>query len=111
MSKLILWQGLMGLLLLLPILSSSIWLLDWLERIASKLVFELTVCFGTNIVFLCFQGCTVDWYKGKNVTVKTIKKKQKHKSRGSVRTVTRTVQNDSFFNFFNPPLCELLFNA
>jgi hypothetical protein len=37
------------------------------------------------------------------VTVKTIKKKQKHRSRGSVRTVTKTVQNDSFFNFFSPP--------
>lgn len=49
------------------------------------------------------QGCTVDWKKGKNVTVKTIKKKQKHKSKGSVRTVSKTVQNDSFFNFFNPP--------
>jgi len=49
------------------------------------------------------KGCTIDWCKGKNVTVKTIKKKQKHKSRGSVRTVTKTVQNDSFFNFFNPP--------
>lgn len=49
------------------------------------------------------KGCTIDWKKGKNVTVKTIKKKQKHKSRGSVRTITKTVQNDSFFNFFNPP--------
>jgi len=49
------------------------------------------------------KGCTIDWKKGKNVTVKTIKKKQKHKARGAVRTVTKTVQNDSFFNFFNPP--------
>ncbi|MCL4141339.1 UNVERIFIED_CONTAM: hypothetical protein GTU68_042690, partial [Idotea baltica] len=48
------------------------------------------------------KGCTIDWKKGKNVTVKTIKKKQKHKSRGSVRTITKTVQNDSFFNFFSP---------
>lgn len=54
-------------------------------------------------IYKC-KGCTIDWCKGKNVTVKTIKKKQKHKSRGSFRTVTRTVQNDSFFNFFNPPL-------
>ncbi|XP_067119180.1 nucleosome assembly protein 1-like 1-B isoform X2 [Centruroides vittatus] len=53
-------------------------------------------------IYKC-KGCTIDWKKGKNVTVKTIKKKQKHKSRGSVRTVTKTVQNDSFFNFFNPP--------
>uniref|UniRef100_A0A3P8WPB2 Nucleosome assembly protein 1-like 1 n=1 Tax=Cynoglossus semilaevis TaxID=244447 RepID=A0A3P8WPB2_CYNSE len=38
-----------------------------------------------------------------NVTLKTIKKKQKHKGRGMVRTVTKTVPNDSFFNFFAPP--------
>uniref|UniRef100_A0A5F8H4E8 Nucleosome assembly protein 1 like 1 n=1 Tax=Monodelphis domestica TaxID=13616 RepID=A0A5F8H4E8_MONDO len=48
-------------------------------------------------------GCQVDWKKGKNVTLKTIKKKQKHKGRGTVRTVTKTVSNDSFFNFFSPP--------
>merc|ERR1712055_196635 len=53
-------------------------------------------------IFKC-KGCSIDWKKGKNVTVKTIKKKQKHKSRGAVRTITKTVQNDSFFNFFNPP--------
>ncbi|XP_043667593.1 nucleosome assembly protein 1-like 1-B isoform X2 [Vespula pensylvanica] len=50
------------------------------------------------------KGCIIDWKKGKNVTVKTIKKNQKHKSRGSMRTVTKTVQNDSFFNFFSPPI-------
>lgn len=48
-------------------------------------------------------GCPITWNKGKNVTVKTVKKKQKHKGRGITRTVTKTVQNDSFFNFFNPP--------
>lgn len=53
------------------------------------------------------KGCTIDWQKGKNVTVKTVTKKQKHKSRGSVRTVTKTVQNDSFFNFFSPPIGKL----
>lgn len=46
--------------------------------------------------------CEIDWKKGKDVTVKTIKKKQKHKGRGTVRTVTKQVPNDSFFNFFNP---------
>ncbi|XP_038663457.1 nucleosome assembly protein 1-like 4b isoform X3 [Scyliorhinus canicula] len=49
-----------------------------------------------------FVGCTIDWKKGKNITVKTIKKKQKHKGRGTVRTITKQVPNDSFFNFFNP---------
>jgi nucleosome assembly protein 1-like 1 len=48
-------------------------------------------------------GCTIDWKKGKNVTVKVVKKVQKHKGRGTKRTVTKTVQNDSFFNFFSPP--------
>jgi len=49
------------------------------------------------------RGCEINWKKGKNVTVRTVVKKQKHKSKGSVRTVTKTVQNDSFFNFFTPP--------
>uniref|UniRef100_W5M0Q0 Nucleosome assembly protein 1-like 4b n=1 Tax=Lepisosteus oculatus TaxID=7918 RepID=W5M0Q0_LEPOC len=48
------------------------------------------------------DGCEIDWKKGKDVTVKTIKKKQKHKGRGTVRTVVKQVPNDSFFNFFNP---------
>ena len=32
-----------------------------------------------------------------------VKKKQKHKSKGSVRTITKQVKADSFFNFFDPP--------
>lgn len=48
-------------------------------------------------------GCKIDWIKGKNVTLKQVKKKQKHKGRGQTRVVTKTVQNDSFFNFFDPP--------
>ncbi|XP_023029094.1 nucleosome assembly protein 1-like 1 [Leptinotarsa decemlineata] len=53
-------------------------------------------------IYKC-TGCVINWNKGKNVTLKTVKKKQKHKSRGVIRTVTKTVQNDSFFNFFSPP--------
>uniref|UniRef100_A0A2K6NDF9 Nucleosome assembly protein 1 like 1 n=1 Tax=Rhinopithecus roxellana TaxID=61622 RepID=A0A2K6NDF9_RHIRO len=44
------------------------------------------------------MGCTggqIDWKKGKN--------KQKHKVHGTIRTVTKTVSNDSFFNFLAPP--------
>jgi len=41
--------------------------------------------------------------KGKNVTVKMVKKRQKHKNRGTIRVVTKEVQTDSFFNFFTPP--------
>ncbi|XP_065911631.1 nucleosome assembly protein 1-like 1-A [Dysidea avara] len=48
-------------------------------------------------------GCKIDWKKGKNLTVKTVKKKQRHKGRGQTRTVTKTVPNESFFTFFDPP--------
>lgn len=54
-------------------------------------------------IYKC-TGCEINWNPGKNVTVKTIKKKQKHKARGAVRTITKQVPNDSFFNFFNPPI-------
>ena len=38
------------------------------------------------------------------MTVKVIKKRQKHKSKGSVRTIEKKVKADSFFNFFDPPV-------
>lgn len=38
------------------------------------------------------------------MTVKLIKKKQKHKQKGATRFVTKEVKNDSFFNFFDPPV-------
>jgi len=53
-------------------------------------------------IFRC-KGCPIHWKPNKNLTVKTIKKKQKHKSKGNVRTITKQVKNDSFFNFFDPP--------
>ncbi|XP_064400620.1 nucleosome assembly protein 1-like 4 [Halichondria panicea] len=50
------------------------------------------------------KGCSIDWKKGKNLTVKTIKKKQKHKAKGQqARMVTKTVPSESFFNIFSPP--------
>lgn len=53
-------------------------------------------------IFKC-KGCTIHWNKGKNVTVKVVKKKQKHKVKGAVRFVNKTVQSVSFFHFFSPP--------
>jgi nucleosome assembly protein 1-like 1 len=50
------------------------------------------------------KGCKIDWKPNKNVTVKLIKKKQKHKQKGATRFVTKEVKNDSFFNFFEPPV-------
>jgi len=51
-------------------------------------------------------GCTIDWAKGKNVTMKIVKKKQKHKSSGTIRLITKEEKQDSFFNFFESPSDE-----
>jgi hypothetical protein len=52
------------------------------------------------------KGCKIDWKQNKNLTVRVVKKKQKHKGHGGTRTVTKTVPTDSFFNFFDPPIGE-----
>lgn len=49
------------------------------------------------------SGCKIDWNKGKNVTIKVVRKKQKHKQRGAIRMVSKTEEVPSFFDFFNPP--------
>jgi len=49
------------------------------------------------------KGCKIEWKPGKNITVKLIKKKQKHKTKQATRFITKQVKNDSFFNFFEPP--------
>jgi nucleosome assembly protein 1-like 1 len=46
------------------------------------------------------QGTEIEWNEGCDVTVKKTKKKQKNKKTGQNRTVTKTVKQDSFFNFF-----------
>ncbi|VDP92608.1 unnamed protein product [Echinostoma caproni] len=57
------------------------------------------------------KGCAINWNPGKNVTVKLIKKVQKKKSGNAKRTITKSVQEDSFFNFFDPPSEGILFDV
>ena len=45
-------------------------------------------------IFKC-KGCPIHWKPNKNLTVKTVKKKQKHKSKGNVRTITKQVRVSS----------------
>ena len=52
---------------------------------------------------LFFKGCVINWNKDKDVTIKLIKKKQKHKSSGQVRVISKEEKQDSFFNFFETP--------
>lgn len=46
------------------------------------------------------EGCVIDWLEGKNLTMKKIKKKQKHKKTNETRTIVKTVPTESFFNIF-----------
>lgn len=48
-------------------------------------------------------GCKIEWNAGKDVTMKVVKKKQKHKSTGTIRVVSKEEKQDSFFNFFESP--------
>jgi len=55
------------------------------------------------------KGCKIEWNKGKNVTQKNVKQKEKPKGEGkaaSQKTVIKLVKADSFFNFFSPPEVE-----
>lgn len=71
----------------------------------SKVDAEFPLTFEGPEIFKCV-GSNIDWKKNKNLTVKTIKRKQKHKNRGAIRTITKQVPADTFFNFFNPPVVQ-----
>lgn len=60
-------------------------------------------------IYCYFQGYKIDWKKGKNVTVKQVKKKlRKTKNRLNVsRYLVKTTEKDSFFHFFDPPECKV----
>nr|CAB3467005.1 unnamed protein product [Digitaria exilis] len=47
-------------------------------------------------------GTEIDWYPGKNLTQKILKKKPKKGSKNA-KPITKTEVCESFFNFFNPP--------
>lgn len=48
-------------------------------------------------------GCKIEWVKGKDVTMRLVKKKQKHKSSGMTRVIHKEEKQDSFFNYFDNP--------
>jgi nucleosome assembly protein 1-like 1 len=52
-----------------------------------------------NIIEKC-EGTQIQWKEGKNVTEKKVKKKSKNKKTNQSKTVTKTVEQESFFNFF-----------
>jgi nucleosome assembly protein 1-like 1 len=47
------------------------------------------------------DGTEISWKEGKNITKKTVQKKQKNKKTGQTRTVTKEEDCDSLFKLFN----------
>ncbi|KAL4466528.1 hypothetical protein ABPG72_000735 [Tetrahymena utriculariae] len=47
------------------------------------------------------EGTQIEWYEGKDVCRKTVKKSQKNRKTGAIRVITHEVEDESFFNFFN----------
>lgn len=44
-------------------------------------------------------GCRIDWKNGKDVTVRVVKKKQKHKSTGTIRVVSKEEKQVSCLSY------------
>lgn len=52
-----------------------------------------------NVIEKC-EGTEIEWKEGKDITKKKIKKKSKKTKNAASKTVTKTVEQESFFNFF-----------
>ncbi|ORX89108.1 NAP-domain-containing protein [Basidiobolus meristosporus CBS 931.73] len=55
-----------------------------------------------DLVFDHAEGTEIQWKEGKDLSTTVESKKQKHKGTNQTRVVKRTVQADTFFNFFTP---------
>lgn len=57
------------------------------------------LCLPFDVLFCRTE---IEWYPGKNLTQKVLKKKPKKGSKNA-KPIIKTEKCDSFFNFFNPP--------
>ncbi|CAO3616149.1 unnamed protein product [Cunninghamella blakesleeana] len=74
------------------------------NTVLTKTYYYQDLAYGSNIIYDHSEGCKIDWLEGKDLTVTTKTKKQRHKGTNKTRVVKRTVPTDSFFNFFTPPV-------
>lgn len=68
--------------------------------VKSKLHYSDPHPFRGSAVEHCID-CKIVWNEGRNVTVQTVLKKQRHRFWGLLRTVTQEFPRESFFNFFS----------
>lgn len=58
--------------------------------------------FVHGLLVHCVCRTEIEWYPGKNLTQKILKKKPKKGSKNT-KPITKTEDCESFFNFFDPP--------
>jgi len=49
------------------------------------------------------DGTAINWKPGMSLTHREVQQKQRKKSTGEIRTVTKNVRKESFYHFFDPP--------
>lgn len=54
-----------------------------------------------NLLFDKTETTAIQWNQGKNLCKKEVAKTQRHKASGVMRTVTKSVDTESFFHFFD----------
>lgn len=47
------------------------------------------------------EGCAIHWHPSRNLTVRVVKKTQRHKTKNVIRTVEKEEATESFFSFFS----------
>merc|ERR1719456_196945 len=55
---------------------------------------------GQDATLMCTEATQINWLPGKDVTKKTVTRKQKNKRTKQIRKLTETVSVPSFFSFF-----------
>jgi nucleosome assembly protein 1-like 1 len=59
--------------------------------------------YGGDFIYDHAEGDTIEWFEGKDLTVRIEAKKQRNKTTKQTRIVKKSVPTESFFLFFNPP--------
>jgi nucleosome assembly protein 1-like 1 len=71
------------------------------NKILSKTYYYQNEIVDGDFVYKHADGCDIDWKK--NLLVKTVSTRQRHKGTNKTRIIKLQVESDSFFHFFNPP--------
>ncbi|KAK5993151.1 Putative nucleosome assembly protein [Cladobotryum mycophilum] len=73
------------------------------KTITKTYFYQTEAGYGGDYIYDHAEGHKIDWYPGKDLTVRVEAKKQRNKNTKQTRIVKKSVPTESFFNFFSPP--------